>query len=255
MRPMLFDVRCSKWLSTLFVVSFGAAVYPHAIQRIFSAKSERSLQRSFKVMLFLPFFTIFPLLLIALIGVAVFPDLDKAASETVVLKVLTDMVTKTPELSWVLLVFFGAVIAAIMSTLDSVILSLSSIVTKDFQRSIDKNKTIGKSVLASWVIMLPCVLCAIFLPQTLWQMMAFKVDFLVQLSPLFVLGVFFPQIKANHFIASISIGALVILYMHITGTKVSYLQTGIIGLAFNLIVLAGLHLTRQPELTDETATE
>ncbi|WP_255343336.1 sodium:solute symporter [Geomicrobium sp. JCM 19038] len=36
-----------NWISMILLAGIGAAVYPHAVQRIYSAKSERTLKRSF----------------------------------------------------------------------------------------------------------------------------------------------------------------------------------------------------------------
>ena len=39
-----------KWLSTLILVASGVSIYPHAVQRIYSARSRRALTRSFQVL-------------------------------------------------------------------------------------------------------------------------------------------------------------------------------------------------------------
>src|SRR5699024_12803169 len=44
-----------NWFSLLVLIGIGAAVYPHAIQRMFAAKNERTLKRSFSRMAWLAF--------------------------------------------------------------------------------------------------------------------------------------------------------------------------------------------------------
>jgi len=45
------------WFSNLFLLGFGVAIYPHAIQRIFAAGSLKSLRRSLAAMSFMPLAT------------------------------------------------------------------------------------------------------------------------------------------------------------------------------------------------------
>ena len=45
---------CRNWFSTLALIGFSGAVYPHAIQRIYAARDSTALKRSFSVMVFSP---------------------------------------------------------------------------------------------------------------------------------------------------------------------------------------------------------
>ena len=71
----------SQWLSLLVVSAIGFAMYPHAIQRIYAAKDEHSLKRSFTAMLLVPFLLGGCTLLIGLTGLALFPDLAPSESD------------------------------------------------------------------------------------------------------------------------------------------------------------------------------
>jgi len=47
------------WFSTILLAFFGISVYPHAIQRIYAAKNESTLIRSFQITgLYAPFYNI-----------------------------------------------------------------------------------------------------------------------------------------------------------------------------------------------------
>src|SRR5699024_12410548 len=71
--------------TTLFrSITIGAAIYPHAIQRIFSAKNEKTLKKSFIGMSWMPFFTTGFVLIIGIIGINAFPGLDRMESEQLV---------------------------------------------------------------------------------------------------------------------------------------------------------------------------
>jgi SSS family solute:Na+ symporter/sodium/pantothenate symporter len=61
------------WLSLVLIVGFGAAVYPHAIQRIYAAGSERTLKRSLGFMALMPPITAGAVFLVGIIGIDLYP--------------------------------------------------------------------------------------------------------------------------------------------------------------------------------------
>ena len=56
MRPDALMLR--EWLSYILLVGIGGALYPQAIQRIYSARSVGTLKRSFAAMAFMPFISV-----------------------------------------------------------------------------------------------------------------------------------------------------------------------------------------------------
>jgi len=68
----------------LILVTIGAAIYPHAIQRIYAAGSELNLKRSLTWMAWAPFITSGVVFLIGIIGIKAFPGLSEADSEQLV---------------------------------------------------------------------------------------------------------------------------------------------------------------------------
>ena len=46
------------WISTVALGFFGISIYPHAIQRIYSAQNEHTLKRSIQIMAFMPLITV-----------------------------------------------------------------------------------------------------------------------------------------------------------------------------------------------------
>ena len=65
------------WLSTIIIVFFGISVYPHAIQRIYAARDERTLRRSFQIMIFMPLVTTLFMIIVGIVGAAQIPGLDR----------------------------------------------------------------------------------------------------------------------------------------------------------------------------------
>src|SRR5699024_9354830 len=74
----------TSWFSLISLTLIGAAIYPQAIQRIFSAKSEKALKNSLVGMAWMPFVTTGVVLIIGLIGFHAYAGLDSAESEQLV---------------------------------------------------------------------------------------------------------------------------------------------------------------------------
>src|SRR5699024_7578592 len=108
-----------NWFSLLVMIGIGAAVYPHAIQRIFSAKSEKTLKRSFSRMAWMPFLTAGVVFIIGIIGISAFPGLSTDECEQLVGMMASTIASQNAMFYWAMILLFGGVIAAIVSTADS----------------------------------------------------------------------------------------------------------------------------------------
>ena len=181
------------WLSTILVVSIGVSVYPHAIQRIYSAKDSSTLRKSLQIMVFMPFVTTLFMVIVGIVGASQIQGLDRIDSEQISILLLVDLAQQIPNISWLLILFLAATIAAIMSTVDSALLAISSMVTKDLYYKMKPKSSqkilllFGKSV--SWLIMMIAVIMAINLPQTIWQLFQIKLELLCQIAPAIFLGI------------------------------------------------------------------
>ena len=142
-RPDFYDPLTLKeiltWVSTMTIVFFGISIYPHAIQRIYAAKDEKTLKRSFQIMVFMPLVTTFFMVYVGIVGASQFPGLNQGKSEQITLLMLNDLSQNIPWISWLLILFISAAVAAVMSTVDSALLAISSLATQDFYRRIHPN--------------------------------------------------------------------------------------------------------------------
>lgn len=194
-----------QWLSALFLIGFSAAVYPQAIQRIFAAKSVNTLVTSYRLMLVMPFLTTLIMLFIGIIAVGLLPDLTRAESEQVILLLLKQVSVDHPVWSALVFIFLLSGTAAIMSTVDSALLTMSSILTQDVLKphfpdaSGSAIKKMGVS--CSWTIMGIACLLAVWVEDTIWALTVFKFELLAQAVPSMILSVRFRHWGANGFIA------------------------------------------------------
>ncbi len=168
---------------------------------------------------------------------------------------LTDLGNAIPDLRLLLVLFVAAVMAAIMSTVDSALLAISSIFTQDLYRPLRPNVSqahltyVGK--LFSWVLMAVMALLAIYLPQTIWKLTVLKLELLVQAAPAIILGVRSWRPKSFGLIAGIIAGVSVTVSLKFgldfgmgLSTKPLGIHAGLWGLLVNVGVLISLQVVK-----------
>lgn len=237
------------WISTIGLAFFGISVYPHAIQRIYAAKDEHTLKRSLQIMVFMPLITTMFMMVVGWVGLAQFPNLDRQGSEQITILMLQDIGYRIPAMGMMIVLFLSAAIAAIMSTVDSALLAISAMVTKDLYGRLQPGKSqrelirIGK--IFSWVIMGLAVLLAIKLPQTIWRLMEIKLELLCQIAPAIFLGLHLKRLSSRAVLYGVIIGTIVavIITLHpLLPTKPLGIHAGIWGLLINVLVLVFFQL-------------
>ena len=266
------------WFSNIVLIGLGAPLYPQAIQRIYAARRLTELKRALAVMAFLPHFAITTVVFLGLAGIAVLPTLSGPESDQVTFRVLAFVVENRPIAFLPVIMVMMAVVAAIMSTADSCLLSLSSIVTEDLlpRRRLEPAAT-GEAARRlsprhGWVsILIMAVLVPLALRPltTLWDLLVLKFELLIQLSPAFVLGTAVgPKAGAEstsdrptydrrafaapEVVAGLIVGTGLAVALSLSGNRlVGGLHAGVIGLGANyLVVVAGRSLRRRSATDD-----
>ena len=189
------------------------------------------------------------MLILGLLGIAQFPDLTGAESDGVTLRWLALIVQEVPAMRWIVLICIAAILAATMSTVDSALLAISSVVAKDIYPSIspgtspERLNTIGK--LASFLIIAGAVALAIGLKTSnIWDLIKLKLEFLCQIAPAFLLGIHWRRLRAAPVFAGMIVGTVIaITFRNTSWVLIQWLPPGIIGLAANLtIAILGSYL-------------
>jgi SSS family solute:Na+ symporter len=243
---------CITWASTLLLVGFSGAVYPHAIQRIYAARNVAVLKRSLSLMVFMPLITISAVVLVGIFGIAHFAGLGKLEADQLMPMLMREWAGRSPWMYAMALLVFTGSIAAIMSTADSVLLSLSSILAKDFfGKSLLKNAP--EAVLTrtgkwlSWGILAVLVSVALVPRITLWGLTELKMEILVQVTPAFVLGVTWRRLTGPAALAGMLAGTGLAAGLTLAGQgKLWGIHAGLVGFGLNL-TLCGL-ISRLPAL-------
>ena len=237
------------WLSTIIIIFFGISIYPQAIQRIYAAKDANTLKRSFQIMIFMPFVTTFFLIIVGMVGMNRFPGLDKQGSEEITMLLLNDMALHIPGIKFFIILFLSAAVAAIMSTVDSALLAISSLFTQDIYRRIkptaSQSHLTGTGKIFSWGIMACMAYFATSLPQTIWRLTEMKLEVLCQVAPAIFLGLHIKSLSGRTILSGLSVGICVTLFIMFSNNlgipimpKPWGIHAGVWGLASNFTTVA-----------------
>lgn len=243
-----------QWIRGIsIVVLFASAIslYPHAIQRIYAAQNWPTLKRSFWMMAGMPFVTTLPVILTAMAATLLLPGLQGSEADQVIPRLLTYLMNELPALNLLLALFMAAAIAAIMSTIDSTLLSLGSIFTHDIIRpvfpAISQARLTRMGKLMSWALMLSMAALALILPQTIWSLMVIKLEMLGQILPVMLLGTRWKAVRAMPLICGLIVGCGLSLILRFGFPEVDLmgLHAGVVGLAANFATVGIVHFLRR----------
>lgn len=233
-----------EWLSYILLVGLGVALYPQAMQRIFAARSQLSLRRSLAIMAFLPFTTVLVAVIAGVYAIAYIPGLEGADSDQILTRVLAEVQQGSLFGYWLVAIMFAAILAALMSTADSMLLSISSMLTKDVyarylrpQASQAELTRVGKA--CSWLLVIALVSLAIALREStsLVDLLDRKLDLMAQLVPAFFLGLRWAGLRAGPTFAGMAVGIAVALCLAFTTDgRLAGFHPGLYGLALNLTI-------------------
>jgi SSS family solute:Na+ symporter/sodium/pantothenate symporter len=237
---------CVTWASTLLLIGISGAVYPQAIQRIYAARSARALKRGVSAMVCMPLVTMVPIFLIGIVSLRELTALEGIAADQVMPLMLARWASSSVWLYAASLAVMLAVVAAIMSTADSVLLTLSSIIAKDFmgktflKGALDARLTrAGKA--SAWAIVAALVAVALVPRMTLWGLIELKMEILIQVSPLFILGIHWHRLTAPAALAGTIVGLTVSFALPLFGYARPFgVHDGTIGWLANLLVCVAL---------------
>lgn len=235
-----------NWISMIIMVGVGISLYPHAIQRIYSARSERALKRSLLPMVWMPLVTAGVVFCVGMVGIRLFPGLGDGESERLVGMIANEVAGINAFFYVMMILLFGGVVAAIVSTADSALLSLSSIVSKNIyarylRPDSDERHQVRVGKIVGVVVVFGILLVAWNPPGTLVTIFTLKIELLIQLAPVFVLGLYWRRLAAGPVFWGMIAGVVVAGGMTLAGVdSVLGLHGGMVGLLLNLgVCVAG----------------
>ena len=234
----------NKWISYVFLLGCGAAIYPQAIQRLYSSRSVKVLKRSLALMAFMPLTTTLVALICGLTAAVVLPDLSKAESDQVLARLCALIMADSTLGYWLVVAIFAAALAALMSTADSALLSISSMFTKDiykpyFRPQADEAEMTLVGKVSSWAIVVLLVVVAISTKATLVRLLELKFEVLIQVVPCFFMGLYWRRLSAATALLGMVCGLVVALGLTLVGKPLIWgFHAGVVGLCLNVMVCA-----------------
>lgn len=233
---------CINWFSTIALMGLASVLYPQAIQRIFAAKNSRALKRSFSGMTFMPLATTLVVTLIGVAAIARFDIANLVDTDQVVPMLLHDWGSAGGySTAAALLVFLGA-LSAIMSTADSCLLSLGSLLSRDLlgrDGSDEASTRLGKNLATAMLI--ATIPFALWRELTLWRLIELKMELLIQCVPAFLIALHWSRLRTGPVFAGVIVGTAFSAALSLAGvTRLDGVHVGVVGCALNaLVAVAG----------------
>ena len=230
------------WLSTVLLIGVSASVYPQAIQRIYAARSVGALKRSLSLMVFMPLVTMFVVMLVGILAIPQFADLQGIEADQVMPLLLREWAEQSLWVYAMAVLVITGILAAIMSTADSALLTMSSILAKDILgttllRNLDEVRLTQVGKVLSWSTMVAVALVALVPRITLWGLTELKMEILAQLSPLFLLGLTWRKFTAGPALLGIVAGMGLAMGLTLNGYgRVWGIHAGVLGMGINYLL-------------------
>lgn len=247
-----------NWTWLVSLASFP--LYPHLIQRLYAAKDNKTLKKTWTAMSFAPWLTVTPGILI---GVYAKRNLPPDTSSTQVFGgIVKEMLSFGPFAYLVASIVWTASLAAIMSTADSALIAISNIVTIDVYKKYMQPGASGKSqLLFSKLVSFICVAIAVAVcneQMDLSTLLAVQGGILIQILPAFLCGLYSESVAAVSLLSGVVVGTLITIILQllvfrkvIKPTDFHGLSAGLWGIISNIIVVFIYQLLFKPSDGDD----
>ena len=206
------------WFSFIILWFFCDPMFPQLFQRFFSAKNDHSI---FSIMVLYPLvctIVFFMPISVGVLGHLSFPDLVGKQADRILPLVLTAI---SGDIMAALVIAAG--LAALMSTMDSQLLTLSSIFTRDVVPLVKKSQSKTSAAGRVFVILLSLIGLGLAYnpPSTILQIATQTFTGLAVLFPTVIFGLYFKKVYPLPAILSILCGegVLIIFYLKILSTN------------------------------------
>ncbi len=224
------------WFSFIVLWFFCDPMFPQLFQRFFSARNDRSISR---IMILYPVVctvVFFMPIAVGVLGRLSFPDLIGKQADRILPMVLTAI---SGDIMAALVIAAG--LAALMSTMDSQLLTLSSIFTRDIVPLVKKKRSQTSVAGRIFVILLSLMGLGLAYkpPATILQIATQTFTGLAVLFPTVIFGLYFKRVYPLAAILSIlgGEGALVCFYLKVLKTS------AFLPVIWVMVVAFGVYLT------------
>lgn len=237
-----------NWASTMALVGLGGAMYAHSIQQLFASRNESVLKHSLARMAVLTFVTPTILVFIGVIAAANILGLSGMDTEKVIPMMLTQIMQRSTFAYWAMSIVFTAILMATLSTASGVLISLTTIIVRDFyRRFINSNVTDLKATrVARWfnfVILIVSMILVLEPKTTIWRLTEIKFEGLLQAVPAVFLGLYWSRATKPAIITGMLVGGAVAIGMSLSGNpRFLGIHGGVLGMLLNFFIAITISL-------------
>ena len=228
--PVMAIISCAVW-------GLGYFGQPHILSRFMSVKNVKTLPKSITIAMTWVIVSLAGVVLISFAGMAAVPGLAGKESETVFIKLIMQFFN--PYIGGIML---AAIMAAIMSTIDSQLLVSTSALTEDFYRRIVRRQaSTTESVMMSRIfvvlITIFATIIALFPNDTIFGIVKFAWGgFGAAFGPVVIMALYSKKTTWISALAGMIAGTIVMLVWYFLGLN-KYMYEILPGFAANFIVI------------------
>ena len=198
---------------------FGYFGQPHILVRFMSIKSVKLLPRTITIAMIWVLFSLAAAVVIGFLAMPLFEGLDKQNCEKVFIYMVRDPKFFNPWIGGILL---AAILAAIMSTIDSQLLVSSTTLTEDFYRFIhvDASQKVLMRMSRIFVLVITLIACGLALmrTETIFSLVKFAWGgFGAAFSPVVLMSLYSRKTSWQSAFAGMIIGTAVMLAWYVLG--------------------------------------
>jgi sodium/proline symporter len=243
-------------LTIISTMAWGLGYFgqPHILVRFMSIKSVRELPKSMTIAMIWVIISLIGAVIIGLLAIPMYKSLPQGDHEKVFIYMIRDLFN--PYVGGVLL---AAILAAIMSTIDSQLLVSSSTLTEDFYSFIiRKDASEKEQMLVSrlCVLIIAVISCALALNpnNTIFSLVTFAWGgFGAAFGPVVIMALFSRKTSWRSALSGMLIGTVVLLFWYFSGlNKYMYeIVPGFIANIVTIFILNHFFQVNNPEIEEE----
>ena len=229
-----------QWFSLMILGSLAVIIYPQTLQRIFAATEDKTIFQSMAILGIIAAGSSMIFLFSGWAAIPIFGQDASFAADEVIPRLLAHWGNSSILNRISSMMVLLAVLAAIMSTADSVLLSLVSIVRHDLRRVTQREGLSADKWITALVVLI-VTFAALYRDITLWRLIELKLELLVQCFPAFVIALHWRKPSAGPFLLGLIGGLIILVTLFFLGIRqISGINAGLIALIGN-VVIVGLY--------------
>ncbi len=226
-------------LTVISTMAWGLGYFgqPHILVRFMSIKSVRELPKSMTIAMIWVLISLTGAIIIGLLAIPMYHDLPNSGNEKVFIYMIRDLFN--PYIGGVLL---AAILAAIMSTIDSQLLVSSSTLTEDFYAFVIRKDASEKEqmmVSRLGLLAIAIISCSLALDpnNTIFGLVTFAWGgFGAAFGPVVIMALFSKKTSWRSALAGMLIGTVVLLFWYFSGLN-KYMYEIVPGFIANIVVI------------------